>query len=501
MKILNATQIREADAYTIENEPIASIDLMERAADQCVIWLNHAMDKGQRIGVLAGMGNNGGDGLSIARRLKIDGYSVVTYIVKLNETGSPDFEKNHINLMAKGGNIVYIEKNDAIDFSRYDVVIDALFGSGLSRPIDGVAGAIVTALNHSSAHVISIDLPSGMQCENTVVTSESVIVKANDTLCFETPKLDLLLPSYAEYTGNLHILPIGLDQEFIRKQESTYYYTDLNLVRSILRRRKPHTHKGTYGHATIVAGSRGKMGAAVLATKACLHSGTGLVTAHIPHCGYAIMQISVPEAMIEDNEGINTLEISELTANDHIGLGPGIGTSEGTTEFVKEILAHNNASIVIDADALNILAQHPELKPLIPNDSILTPHPREFERLVGTWNTEAEKLDKLLQLAKGYSSTVVLKGQYTAIASPEGTIYFNSTGNPGMATAGSGDVLTGILTGLLTQGYSGIEAGILGVYLHGLAGDYAAYDLGEEAMTASSIINQLGEAFKHLHNQ
>lgn len=344
-------------------------------------------------------------------------------------------------------------------------------------------------------------MPSGLQCEFTDLTSYTSIVQADYTLCFETPKLDLLLPSYANYVGTMVILPIGLDRGFIEKQQTAYHYLRASDIEPLLKNRKAHSHKGNFGHATIVAGSRGKMGAAVLATKACLRSGVGLVTAHIPHCGYAIMQISIPEAMVEDNEGINTLEISELTSNDHLGIGPGIGTTEETTLFVKEILEHNNASMVIDADALNIIAEHPELKALIPRDSILTPHPREFERLVGSWSDEQEKLEKLRDLATGYSVNVILKGRHTAIASADGTIYFNSTGNAGMATAGSGDVLTGILTGLISQKYSGINSSLLGVYLHGLAGDLAANKLGYEALNAGDIISHLGNAFLRIHNQ
>ena len=271
-----------------------------------------------------------------------------------------------------------------------------------------------------------------------------------------------------------------------------------NLTLPQLKARDKFSHKGSYGHALIAAGSYGKMGAAVLSVKAALHSGAGLVTARIPKCGYDIMQISNPEAMVIVSGENELQQVPDLTAFTSIAVGPGIGTSENTVDFLKNLLQQFRQPLVLDADALNIISGNEALLELIPENSVLTPHVGEFRRLVGVWNSDDEKMEKLIALSVRHKVVTILKGANTTVVSAEGKTYINNTGNPGMAKGGSGDVLTGIIISLLSQAYSSTDAAVLGVYIHGLAGDFAKTDLGETAMTASDIISNLPKAFKTL---
>lgn len=499
MKILSAEQIRAADAYTIANEPVSSLALMERAARRCTEWLLNKFKNDEQFTIVCGMGNNGGDGLAIVRQLNDQGRSVKCYILALSQTGSSDFEANKNALTKVQQDAIEIcDEVDLVKMEDTDVVIDAIFGTGLSRPLEGLASATVFKINQLNAVKIAIDIPSGLFANQPNIKDSSVF-KADYTLTFELPNLAFLLPENAEFVGKWDVLPIGLSKEFISEQNTNYQLITKKYLQFILKNRKKFSHKGTYGHAKLICGSYGKMGAAVLASKACLRSGVGLVTAVIPKCGYSILQQAVPEAMAVCL-GENKLEGKMEIGDSFVGLGPGIGQHKLTQDTVLEILKNASKAIVIDADALNILAKNPDWMVYIPDNSILTPHPKEFKRLVGTWKDDYEKLDKLQNLAKKLNCVIVLKGAHTAIATAEGNVIFNTTGNPGMATGGSGDVLTGIITGLLAQGYKSIQAAQLGVYLHGLAGDLAAEQLGKEALIASDIIDNIGKAFLQLHN-
>lgn len=493
MKILNTKQIRELDAYTIQQEPIASIDLMERASRAFVDWLNLRLLTTGKVGVVCGTGNNGGDGLAIARMLEGWGYSVRVWIVKGGVAESEDFKINYRKLPEKVVRKEIKAETDEASFDECDVLIDAIFGSGLSRPAEGLYAHVINVINQSSATRVAVDIPSGLMADTH---STGAIVRAHYTVTFQFPKLAFLLPESYPFTGEWMIADIGLHKKFIKEAATPYFYTKFKDVRTILKPRSKFDHKGTFGHALLIAGSYGKIGAAVLASKAALRSGLGLLTVHIPECGYAIVQTAVPEAMAEmDKDPKIFSEHGDLTRYTTLGLGPGLGQEERTGKALAKTLEGFNKPVVIDADALNILGANRHFFHLVPPGSILTPHPKEFERLTGPWKNDFERLEIQRQLAVSLKSVVVLKGAHTSIATEKGLVFFNSTGNPGMATGGTGDVLTGVLTGLLAQDYTPVEAAIAGVFLHGLAGDLAADECGMDSLIASDLVDHLPGAF------
>jgi hydroxyethylthiazole kinase-like uncharacterized protein yjeF len=491
MKILSAEQIRRADAYTIAHEPVPSIDLMERAAITFVHWFTGKFPKKQPVKIFCGTGNNGGDGLAIARLLHQHHYTVSVYLLPANQL-SPDFKTNEERLQKLPVKLANIFKQD--DFpqvSAGDIIIDALFGTGLSRPLEGMTATLIEYLNQSQGTKVAVDIPSGLYADSA---SNGICFKAQYTFTFEAPKLAFLLPDNEEYVGEWHYASIGLNQQFIEQEPTDYFYTTHADIH--LKPRTRYSHKGTYGHALICGGSYGKIGAAILSTQACLRSGAGLVTTCIPTCEYIPMQTAAPEAMalVAGEEHLSgTIETERYNA---IGLGPGMGTDKGSAAFLYNIISSYKKPLVLDADALNILSENKDWLKQLPGGSILTPHPGEFKRLFGDSANGFERLQLLKDKNREYNCIIVLKGAHTAVASPKGAIYFNSTGNPGMATGGSGDVLTGIITGLLAQGYSSLHAAVYGVYLHGLAGDIAAEKESMEALVAGDLVRYLGAAFK-----
>jgi len=506
MKILKADQIRSWDQYTMEHEPVASIDLMERAATKCFEWLD---DYGWFVcpfAVYCGKGNNGGDGLALARMLAGRGCKVSVYILEFGHKGTEDFQTNLARLHQYPPvdiHFIQDEKNFH-SLAKDTVIIDALFGSGLTRPLEGITAKLVDHINDSACTVIAIDVPSGMSVDQTSKArlpdgQRNKIVKANYTLSFQCYKLAFLVAENAAFIGDVIILDIGLLPEFLPTTGTNLELTDVAVIRSIYKPRNRFVHKGNFGHAMIVAGSYGKIGAAVLSAKACLRSGVGLLTCFVPKCGYDILQTAVSEAMImtDANSSVITKIEDDVLKYDSIGIGPGLGTASETRTALKELFSIYKKPTVIDADGLNGLSMEKNL-PSLPPGSVLTPHPKEFERLFGESKNDFERIEKALQHAKLLNCLIVLKGHHTFIATPAGNGYFNNTGNAGMATAGSGDVLTGMITGLLAQGYSSEEASILAVYLHGLAGDIAAKEISREAMIAGDIIDSIGKAFKQL---
>jgi NAD(P)H-hydrate epimerase len=495
IKILTSAQTRELDQYTIDHEPIASIDLMERACQAFTDWFITRFRQEKKIGVVCGTGNNGGDGLGIARKLKELGYPVDVWVVH-GSNESADFKIN-LDRLASYIKVSKISQSPTPDLFRgSDILIDALFGSGLSRPAEGIYADVISAVNESSAVRIAVDIPSGLSADSS---SQGVVVQADHTVSFELPKLAFLLPENQNAVGEWHLVNIGLSKEFVKTVSCQHFFVDARSIKKILRPRNKFSHKGSYGHALLVAGSFGKMGACILAAKATLRSGVGLLTVHVPNCGYPIIQTSVPEAMASADISENFFtSISGDLSYTAIGIGPGLGVDGETINAFAKTLKHFKSPMVIDADGLNILAEHQELFSLAPKESILTPHPKEFERLVGKWANDFDRLELQKKFSARHELIVVVKGAHTVTVFPDGQVYFNSTGNPGMATGGSGDVLTGLLTGLLAQGYSPQDAALLGVYLHGLAGDLGAQDLSMESLTASDLIDYLPEAFKKL---
>ncbi len=502
MKILRAEQIKQADTFTIKNEPIASIDLMERAACSCVDWLiKHYQKIEGGFVIFAGPGNNGGDGLAIARILCIMNFRVSVHILKFTNKFSKDFSENLDRLKKQGkATIHYIENNKHFpDVTVNDVIIDAIFGSGLSRPLEKLPARVVGKINKTGVPVISVDIPSGLFAEEAVSDDKRIIVRAKHTLTFQFPKLSFFFPENECCTGIWHILPIGLHEDFIRNAETTYFYTLESDVAGMIKTRSKFSHKGTFGKGLLIAGSYGMMGAAVLSAKAAIRSGIGLITTHIPHFGYKIMQNAVPEALISiDESDITFTEFPDLFDFSAVGIGPALGKRMNSQKALKKLLESVQQPLVLDADALNILGENKEWLKLLPQNSILTPHPKEFERITQPVSDSFERLKMQQEFSKKYGVYVVLKGAYTCITTPKGNCFFNSTGNPGMATGGSGDVLTGIILSLLAQGYHPHDAALLGVFVHGMAGDISAELQGEEALIASDIVENLGKAFKKL---
>jgi len=503
MKILNGDQIRQWDQYTIEQEPISSIELMERAAGKCVDWLEDKNFLQYPFRIFCGKGNNGGDGLAIARMLLQKQCMATVHILEFGHLGTEDFQSNLKRLhQEKGTDIHFIQGEENFpELSKNEIVIDALFGSGLNRPLEGMTAALVEHINSSGCKVVAVDMPSGLPVDHSA--KSNAIVKANHTLTFQVCKLAFLLPENGAFVGEVHVLDIGLHPGFYHSVESCYELTDARIISNIYKPRNPFAHKGTFGRALLVTGSYGKMGAAVLCAKACLRSGSGLTTCHIPKCGYEIMQTAVPEAMVmvDFNSSILTNIDEDLSIYHVIGLGPGIGTASETKKLLEEIFDVYRRPVVLDADALNIMSSEKKLLSKIPPGSILTPHPKEFERLLGKTENDYERLQLAQQKAQELNAVIVLKGHHTFIATPDRKSYFNNTGNAGMAKGGSGDVLTGVLTALLGQGYDAVQASVLGVHLHGFAGDIAADKCSMEAMVAGDIIDNLGQAFSAVSRQ
>lgn len=496
MKIYNAPQIREWDEYTIQHEPVSSLQLMERAATACSQWLTAHFPESAGFSIWCGKGNNGGDGLAIARQLHEHGYPVTVSILEFGHPGTPDFQQNLARLHAFPDiSIQFIQHTESLHpIPEHFVVVDAIFGSGLNRSPEGLAADMIRHINASDRPVIAIDLPSGLFTD-TVTTG--ICTRADYTLSFQCPKLAFLLPEHEINCGQLEILDIGLHGGYLQQQQSRFELTDDELIHGLYRPRNRFTHKGNFGHALLLAGTRGKMGAAALAGTACLRSGTGLLSLAIPGHGNPIIQTVIPEAMtIPDPDDEMLTRLPDLYPFSTLGIGPGIGQQPLTAQLLLLALTRFKKPMVLDADALNILSLHPDWMTQIPAGSILTPHPKEFERLAGKTSGSLERIEKALELSARYKVVILLKGHHSFIASPSGKGWFNSTGNPGMATAGSGDVLTGILTGLLAQGYTPEAAALLGCWLHGKAGDLAAAAIGQDAMIAGDIIANLGNAFK-----
>lgn len=497
IKILNSQQIKSLDEFTIQHEPVSSIDLMERACRGFTSWFTERFTALNKVGVVCGTGNNGGDGLGVARILIEWGYSVKVWIVRGGVSESSDFKINLERLQRKSSDIFEIfSESDRGLFAGCDILIDAVFGSGLSRPAEGIYAQVIRCMNETAATRIAIDIPSGLMADKP---SSEPIVKADHTVTFQLPKLSFFLPECHPYTGEWTTVDIGLDRQFLKSVDASNYLFNQKSARKILKVRSKFDHKGDFGHGLIVAGSYGKIGAAVLSCRAALRSGIGLLTTHVPRCGYQIMQSSVPEAMVDidahETVFTNHPDLDRYTV---IGVGPGLGKDSETVEAINSLFKQFRKPFVIDADALNILSEHPEMLKLVPAGSVLTPHPKEFERLVGKWSNDFERLEKQKRLAAQLVSVVALKGAYTSVAAPDGTIYFNSTGNPGMATGGTGDVLTGVITALIAQKYDAIDAARLGVYVHGLAGDMAATEKGMVSLIASDVIEYLPEAFRKI---
>jgi len=501
MKLYSAAQIRAWDAFTIQHEPIASVDLMNRAAETFSHWFRQCYpDIKKPVYLCCGTGNNGGDGVAVARLLHWMGYSCELLIFDFTSRRSPDFEAQ-IEALPRHDNIKINRMKAALNFPPLPsraIIVDALFGSGLNRPLNGEWAKVVEWLNALPNEKISIDLPSGLLSDEH--TPGEVVVNADRTYSFERPKLAFFFAENAKRVGQWSFASIGLHPGFEANTESPFLMLDESGVTGMYRPRQKFAHKGNFGHALLIAGSFGKMGAAVLAAKACLRAGTGLLSVHVPRCGNIVLQTTVPEAMVSADQRAKIWTMNpDLTPYSSIGVGPGIGkdvlTAKALEALLRALVERPDTRLVLDADALNLLAENPTFWDFVPQNTILTPHPKEFERLFGKTRNDFERNELQREMARKHGVFILLKGAYTAIACPDGACWFNTTGNPGMATGGSGDVLTGMLTGLLAQGYSPKEAALLGAFLHGLAGDLAAFELSEEALVAGDLVDSFGKAW------
>ncbi|MDP5081412.1 MAG: NAD(P)H-hydrate dehydratase, partial [Winogradskyella sp.] len=496
MKLFSKEQIYEGDRLTTERQKIASTDLMERAGIQIFNWIHARMQGAQvPIHVFCGIGNNGGDGLVLSRHLITHGYNVITYIVNCSDKRSKDFLINYDrikNVTKDWPKMLSCKGNfSEISIQEKDIIVDAVFGIGLNRQPSKWVQQLFQKFRASKAFTLSIDIPSGVYTDKAVEDANAA-VHANYTLSFQSPKFIFFLPETAKFTIQWEVLDIGIDRDYLMETETEVELISKYEVLPLYKPREKFAHKGDYGHVLVIGGSYGKIGAVHLASRAALSSGAGLVTAYIPKCGYHSMQTSIPEVMVITDE--NETDIANINFDIKptvIGIGVGLGTSVETAITLEAFLKKNKTPLVIDADGLNLLSKKKTLLKLLPEQTILTPHPKELERLLGKWSNDFEKLEKLKAFSKKYNVIVVLKGAHS-ITVYKDKLYVNTTGNPGMATAGSGDVLTGIISGLVAQGYEPLAATLFGVYLHGKSGDIALEDYGYQSLIASHIIENIG---------
>ncbi len=496
MKVFTCKQIQSIDAFTIENEPILSVDLMERAALELFKWIVKKYRNTNSIYIFSGPGNNGGDGVAIGRMLHQIGYDVKVFVLSATKY-SPDLNLNIPRLINVGLHPVTIgSKEDFPNFSIGSLIIDCLFGSGLSKPLSGIAADLVAHINKSSCHIVAIDIPSGLFGEENPYPNKNPVIKATNTLTLQFPKLSFFFAENYQFVGQWHIIDIGLHPKAIEQTDTPFVYVDRNLINEIIKPRKKFQHKGNFGHCLLIVGNYGMLGAAVLSAKSCLRAGAGLVNVHVPRQGVSVLQTKVSEAIVQvdENDWFFT-GIDDCEKFDAIGVGPGIGKESRTQMGLIKLLSISKCPLVIDADGLNILSQLPDMLGHLPPNSILTPHVGEFDRLFGKSDCAFSRLSLAIKKANELNVVIVIKGAYSQVVCPNGKVFFNSTGNPGMATAGSGDVLTGIITSFIGQGYSSVYAALAGVFLHGLAGDIATKAKGQQSVLASDIIDYLGDAF------
>ncbi|WP_312076211.1 NAD(P)H-hydrate dehydratase [Chryseobacterium sp.] len=500
MKIFDVQNIRKADLFTIENEPVSSISLMERAAHNCAEWIFEKCKNHTKFTIFCGNGNNGGDGFAIARMLYMKGFDVDVFINKENEKFSDDTFINFKRVKEIPGISVFdFSEIKSYHFNEKTIIIDALFGTGLSGKIEGAYQKIIEDLNEIKVSKISIDIPSGMFADRLNGKSDTIF-KADFTLTFQFWKKAFLHPETGRFAGKVSVLDINLNKEFTDKTQTNYFTIDDEIILKIFKPRNEFSHKGNHGKAVIVGGSYGKIGAVVLATKSALKTGSGLTFSVAPSCGYIILQTSLPEAMFIEG-GEKSISNIEKVENTVFGIGPGLGTENLTENALIQFLKNQNEPVVLDADALNIVSKNSDYLNLIPENSIITPHPKEFERLFGRTENSFERLDLAKLKAEELQIYIVLKDHHTQVITPEGNIFYNITGNSGLAKGGSGDILTGMITSLLAQKYSSEEAVILGVWLHGKAADFAAEKYSKEAMQPTDVINEIGNVFLQLNKK
>lgn len=514
MKIFTSEQISLIDKATLKCQSISDYDLVSRVAKVLRDWLNLNISfKNKKVKIFAGEGNNGNDAIALAALLGGKNITCDLFLLSPNKKRWSMTRKQLVEELYIFGTVYVREINSVQDIpvlESGDIVIDGIFGTGVNRAVTGLVADVIDAVNLSGATVVSIDLPAGILAEKKSEFVNGSIIHATYTLTLEFPKLCLFFKENHKYVGEWHVMDIGLDLEIKQSLETPFNMVDNSVVKSILKKRKKFSHKGDYGHGLLVAGSFGMGGSAILASRAALRSGLGLLTVHVPGRLYNIMQVSVPEAIctIDESDNIFTSCFgndvhnigidsygNELVKYKAVAVGPGIGKAPETVAALEEILSKCDKPMVLDADAINIISSHKELLKLVPENSILTPHPKEFARIAGDYSDTRDGAMMQMEFSREHKVTIVLKGANTSISTPGGSLWFNPLGNPGMATAGSGDVLGGVILGLLTQGYDAEQSAIAGVYIHSMAGDLASAQKGEASLVAGDIVDHLGEAF------
>jgi NAD(P)H-hydrate epimerase len=480
---------------------------MERAASGLFEWITHNFDKGTPVVIFAGPGNNGGDGLALARMMSEARYDTVLCYVNFTGKTTRDWQINMERLEKTGANIINAKSVSELPVISYEnLVVDAIFGTGLTRKLEGFPSEAVRYINQSDARVIALDCPSGLFSEDNTDNDPDSIIRADITLTLQFPKISFYMADNYIYTGDCFTVPIGLHPRALREKSTSHFALESSVIKPLLKIIGKFDHKGNNGHGLIVAGSCGKIGASVLASRAALRTGLGLLTVHIPGTASDIIHGAIPEAMVQcDQSDILISSIYDIDKYNAVGVGPGLGTKPNTVKAIRELLENYRGPLVVDADAINIISQNKELLKHLPQNTILTPHPGEFDRLAGKSGSSYGRLTKQQEFACETGCIIILKGANTSIVFPDGRTWFNTTGNPGMATAGSGDVLTGMVLSLLAQGYSPSDAALISVYVHGYAGDLASEMIGYESLIASDIINNIGLAFKSIrkdkHNE
>ena len=498
MQIYSTKSVKEIDVLTMRYEPIASFALMERAAGVLVDALLHDYGNNSHFVVFAGPGNNGGDGLVMARMLLSRGYEVDVWLASY-ERLSADCATALESLRAAYPLCPIGVLTDTVpDILAGSVVIDALFGSGLSRPLEGRYAQLVQMINTFAAPVVAVDIPSGLLGEDNGDTkAERWVVCAETTYTLQFPKLSMFFAENEKYIGKMRVLDIGLSRQAMEETKALTHTIERSEINALISPRSRCAHKGCFGRALLVAGSQGMAGASVLAARAAMRSGLGLLTVRVPICNNEIVQSCVPEAMTSIDSSDVCFSVAPDTAvYTAIGVGPGLGRNEVTAAALHTLIKNSKVPMVVDADALNILAQNPSWIDELPSGSVLTPHPGEFARLVGASCSGYEALMRAREFAVEHNVCVVLKGGYTAVVNSDGEFCINTIGNAGMATGGSGDVLTGVVLALLARGYSSYDAARIAVYVHAAAGDEAAHKLGETSLMAGDIVKHLPDAWK-----
>lgn len=476
---------------------------MERAAKACFEWIKPFVDSVSHIqnpsfAIVAGIGNNGGDGLALARMLHDEKIDVQVFVVGNASKCSEDFSENLARLKAERIDYYTIDLESVPDFSSFNFIIDSIFGTGINRPVSKDYTDLFQRIATAKAKVISIDLPSGLMADQPIEV-DAVAIRADVVLTFQNPKLALLLNEHGHLVGDVKILDIGLHADYLQSVPVKHNYFTSYDAKMVRKRRPRFSHKGTYGHCLVLGGSQDMWGAPGMTAKACLRAGAGLVTVHTGSRGASILHGLLPEVMVlSDSEPGFISQLPDLKKYSHILVGPGLGQNPASEQVLKSLIQVSNVPLVIDADALNILANNPTWLSFLPKGTILTPHPGEFARLVGKKPSHFEAMQMQAEWSRKFAVTIVLKGAHTSVSLSDGSIWVNSSGNPGMASAGMGDALTGIIGGLLASGYSSAEAAIFGVYLHGHAGDMALNEQSFESLLATDLIDHIGKAFQSI---